>query len=124
MSAGAIVSGVTLAIARSSASPAIARRCASPTTALAQSPFLAAACASNSSSIRACNKAGAVVPAFNVGGLHYSPGRTKLNEYVYLDDADRVAARALLARGVALEARDVPASRSQSLVALEPALAP
>jgi mannose/fructose/N-acetylgalactosamine-specific phosphotransferase system component IIB len=69
-------------------------------------------------------EAGAVVPAFNVGGLHYAPGRTKLNEYVYLDDADRVAARALLARGVALEARDVPASRSQSLVALEPALAP
>ncbi len=69
-------------------------------------------------------EAGAVVPAFNVGGLHYAPGRTKLNEFVYLDDADRVAARALLARGVALEARDVPASRSQSLVALEPALAP
>ena len=69
-------------------------------------------------------EAGARVPAFNVGGLHYAPGRTKLNEFVYLDDADRVAARALLARGVALEARDVPASRSQSLVALEPALAP
>lgn len=69
-------------------------------------------------------EAGAVVRAFNVGGLHYAPGRTKLNEFVYLDDADRVAARALLARGVALEAQDVPASRPQALAALEPALAP
>jgi PTS system mannose-specific IIB component/fructoselysine and glucoselysine-specific PTS system IIB component len=69
-------------------------------------------------------EAGAVVPGFNVGGLHYAPGRTKLNEFVYLDDADRQAARALLARGVALEAQDVPASRPQALAALEPALAP
>jgi mannose/fructose/N-acetylgalactosamine-specific phosphotransferase system component IIB len=69
-------------------------------------------------------EAGADVHAFNVGGLHYAPGRTKLNEFVYLDDADRESARALLARGITLEAQDVPASRAQSLVALEPALAP
>lgn len=69
-------------------------------------------------------EAGADVRVFNVGGLHYAPGRTKLNEFVYLDDADRAVARALLARGVALEAQDVPASRPQALAALEPALAP
>jgi mannose/fructose/N-acetylgalactosamine-specific phosphotransferase system component IIB len=69
-------------------------------------------------------EAGADVRMFNVGGLHYAPGRTKLNEFVYLDDADRGVARALLARGVALIAQDVPASRPQGLAALEPALAP
>lgn len=69
-------------------------------------------------------EAGAKVPVFNVGGIHYSPGRTKVAEYVYLDDADREAARALLARGVALEAQDVPASRATSLESLEPCLKP
>jgi mannose/fructose/N-acetylgalactosamine-specific phosphotransferase system component IIB len=69
-------------------------------------------------------EAGAAVTAFNVGGLHYAPGRSKLNEYVYLDDADRAAARALLARGIALDAQDVPASRVQPLAALDPSLAP
>ena len=68
-------------------------------------------------------EAGASVHAFNVGGLHYAPGRTKLNEYVYLDEADRAAAKALIARGVRLEAQDVPASRVQPLAALDPSLA-
>ncbi len=67
-------------------------------------------------------EAGAHPMSFNVGGLHYAPGKSKLNEFVYLDDADRAAARALLARGVALDAQDVPATRPQSLAALEPAL--
>ena len=69
-------------------------------------------------------EAGAAVAGYNVGGLHYAPGKAKLNEFVYLDDADRAAARALLARGVALDAQDVPATRSQPLAVLEPALAP
>lgn len=69
-------------------------------------------------------EAGARVASFNLGGLHYAPGKTKVNEYIYLDDADRRAARALLARGVALEAQDVPAARRQPLAELEPSLAP
>lgn len=68
-------------------------------------------------------EAGAPIPSFNLGGIHYAPGRTKVNEYVYLGDADRVAARALLARGVLLEAQDVPVSRAVPLVELEPGLA-
>jgi len=63
-------------------------------------------------------EAGAAIPSFNLGGLHYAPGKTKVNEYIYLDDADREAARALLDRGVALEVQDVPAARAQSLGAL------
>lgn len=68
-------------------------------------------------------EAGAEIPSFNLGGLHYAPGKTRVNDYVFLDDADRAAARALLARGVGLVVQDVPASRSQPLTALEPALA-
>jgi len=69
-------------------------------------------------------ESGADVPAFTLGGLHYAPGKTKLNEYVYLDDADREDARALLRRGVKLEAQDVPATRPQVLTVLDPTLAP
>ena len=65
-------------------------------------------------------EAGAPIPSFNVGGLHYAPGKDKVNEYVYLDAADRRTAHALLARGVALEVQDVPASRVHGLAALDP----
>jgi mannose/fructose/N-acetylgalactosamine-specific phosphotransferase system component IIB len=67
-------------------------------------------------------ESGAAVTAYTIGGLHYAPGKTKVNEYVYLDDPDRRAARALLARGVQLLAQDVPGTRPQPLVELEPAL--
>ena len=68
-------------------------------------------------------EAGARVAAFNVGGLHYAPGKDKVHEYVYLDDADRAAARALRARGVALPVQDVPASRALALEVLDPSVA-
>jgi PTS system mannose-specific IIB component/fructoselysine and glucoselysine-specific PTS system IIB component len=67
-------------------------------------------------------EAGAEITAFNVGGLHYAPGKSKVHEYVYLDEADRTAARALIGRGVALEVQDVPASRAQPLAGLDPSL--
>ena len=69
-------------------------------------------------------EAGAPIGRFNVGGLHYAPGKSKVNEYVYLDDADRARARALHARGVALEVQDVPAARAEPLATLDPASAP
>jgi mannose/fructose/N-acetylgalactosamine-specific phosphotransferase system component IIB len=68
-------------------------------------------------------RAGARVPALNLGGLHYAPGKSKVNEYIYLDDRDRNAARALLELGVTLEVQDVPATRVQPLSALVPELA-
>jgi mannose/fructose/N-acetylgalactosamine-specific phosphotransferase system component IIB len=73
---------------------------------------------------RALVEAGAAVPAFTLGGLHYAPGKSKIAEYVYLDDADREDARALLRRGVKLEVQDVPATRPRSLMALDPTVAP
>jgi mannose/fructose/N-acetylgalactosamine-specific phosphotransferase system component IIB len=62
---------------------------------------------------------GAPVPRFTLGGLHYAPGKDKVNEYVYLDAADRRAARALLEHGVKLEVQDVPASRPIALEDLD-----
>jgi mannose/fructose/N-acetylgalactosamine-specific phosphotransferase system component IIB len=69
-------------------------------------------------------EAGAAVPRFTLGGLHYAPGKTKVNEYIYLDAGDRARARALLGRGVALEVQDVPAARAEPLVSLDPESAP
>ena len=68
--------------------------------------------------------AGAHVDEWNVGGLHYAPGKEKVNDYVYLDDQDREDAKALLSAGARLIVQDVPASRPQPLGALDPALAP
>ena len=64
-------------------------------------------------------EAGAEIRSLNLGGLHYAPGKDKVNEYIYLDDADRDAARSLLARGITLDVQDVPAARPQSLAALD-----
>lgn len=69
-------------------------------------------------------EAGAPIPRFNVGGLHYAAGKDKVNEYVYLDENDRRAARALLERGVQLDVQDVPAARPESLTALDPGVTP
>lgn len=69
-------------------------------------------------------EAGATVGEFNVGGLHYAPGKDKVSEYVFLGEADRAAARALLARGVGLSMQDVPATRPEPLAARVPGLAP
>ena len=69
-------------------------------------------------------EAGAAIARLNLGGVHYAPGRTKVNEYIYLDDEDRARARALLARGVALEVQDVPAAAPRPLSSLDPASAP
>ena len=63
---------------------------------------------------------GAAIRSFNLGGLHFAPGKDKVNEYIYLDAGDREVAGALLHRGVALEVQDVPATRAQALGALDP----
>ena len=65
---------------------------------------------------------GARVPTLNLGGLHYTPGRSRINDYVYLDEEDRARCRRLMALGVRLDVQDVPASRSRSLRELDPSL--
>jgi len=54
----------------------------------------------------------------NLGGLHYAAGKEKVNDYLYLDDADRAAVRELRAAGVALEVQDVPSTRPVKLAEL------
>lgn len=60
-------------------------------------------------------KAGVRVPDANVGGMHHSEGKRELLDYVYVDETDAAALRELIALGTALEARDVPQSRSVDL---------
>ena len=67
---------------------------------------------------------GAPIGSFNLGGLHYAPGKIKVNDYVYLSDEDRRLARVLLERGVKLLVQDVPAARAQVLSDLDPATRP
>jgi PTS system mannose-specific IIB component/fructoselysine and glucoselysine-specific PTS system IIB component len=67
-------------------------------------------------------EAGALLRSLNIGGLHYAPGKDKINEYVYMDDSDRNAARMLLAHDVALEVQDVPSTRAQPLAILDKSL--
>jgi mannose/fructose/N-acetylgalactosamine-specific phosphotransferase system component IIB len=67
--------------------------------------------------------AGARIPALNLGGIHYAPGRSKVNDYIYLDTDDRTHARRLLLRGVKITVQDVPATRAVPLSELEPELA-
>ncbi|MFM7232240.1 MAG: PTS sugar transporter subunit IIB [bacterium] len=69
-------------------------------------------------------EAGAAPGDWNVGGLHYAPGKDKVNDYVYLDAADRAEARALTAAGATLVVQDVPSTRPQTLAALDPTTAP
>ena len=69
-------------------------------------------------------EAGAPIASLNLGGIHYAAGRTKVNDYIYLDTDDRAQARRLIARGVKLTVQDVPATRAVPLSELEPELAP
>jgi len=51
----------------------------------------------------------------NVGGLHHAPGKVALFPYVYLDERDKEALRALAALGVGLVAQDLPSNPSHRL---------
>ncbi len=58
---------------------------------------------------------GAALGKVNLGGLHYAPGKQKINDYVYLDSADRAALREMRSLGVSFEVQDVPATRPVAL---------
>ncbi len=60
-------------------------------------------------------EAGLPIASFNLGGLHYAPGKVKVNDYVYLNEEDRILTRRLLQRGVTLSMQDVPAAKAESL---------
>jgi mannose/fructose/N-acetylgalactosamine-specific phosphotransferase system component IIB len=67
---------------------------------------------------RALVRRGAPLERLNLGGLHYAPGKQKINDYIYLDAGDRAAVRDLRAAGVTLDVQDVPATRPTPLAEL------
>ncbi len=56
--------------------------------------------------------------ALNVGGMHYSAGKREVLPYVFVDDADCEALRALERAGTTIEARDLPGNPGRDLVRL------
>lgn len=60
---------------------------------------------------------GVVVDRINVGGLHYTVGKVQLGRALFLDEKDRLALRALVAKGVRLEGRALPADAEEDLAA-------
>jgi mannose/fructose/N-acetylgalactosamine-specific phosphotransferase system component IIB len=53
--------------------------------------------------------------ALNLGGLHHAPGRLEVLPYLFLDADDRDRLRALAARGIRVEARDLPGNRAHAV---------
>jgi len=58
---------------------------------------------------------GLPVSEVNVGGIHYREGREKVLENVYLDAEERSIMRELVKRGVALDGRALPSSKTVTL---------
>lgn len=60
---------------------------------------------------------GLPVDRVNVGGLHYTVGKVQLGRALFLDEKDRLALRALAAKGVRLEGRALPGDAEEDLTA-------
>ena len=60
---------------------------------------------------RLTDRAGGRIRTVNLGGIHHKPGRTQRLRYVFLSPDEEKALRALEARGIAVTAQDVPATR-------------
>ena len=58
---------------------------------------------------------GLPVNEVNVGGIHYREGREKVLENVYLDADERSIMRELVKRGVTLDGRALPSSKTVTL---------
>ncbi|HEX6926445.1 MAG TPA: PTS sugar transporter subunit IIB [Longimicrobiaceae bacterium] len=54
----------------------------------------------------------------NLGGIHSAPGRHRVLPYLFLSDEEMLDLRRIADRGVAISARDVPASRAIPLAEL------
>jgi len=56
--------------------------------------------------------AGAVFESVNVGGMHYSVGKTQLGKAIFLSGEDIDSLRQIASKGVRLEGRGVPADEA------------
>ena len=57
---------------------------------------------------------GVKVDRVNVGGLHHTVGKVQLGRALFLDEKDRLALKALAAKGVRLESRALPADAEEN----------
>lgn len=60
---------------------------------------------------------GVKLDRINVGGLHHTVGKVQLGRALFLDEKDRLALKALKAKGVRLEGRALPADAEEDLTA-------
>jgi PTS system mannose-specific IIB component len=60
---------------------------------------------------------GVTLDRINVGGLHYTVGKVQLGRALFLDEKDRLALRALAAKGIRLEGRALPGDAEEDLTA-------
>lgn len=60
---------------------------------------------------------GLMIDRVNVGGLHHTVGKVQLGRALFLDEKDRLALRALKAKGVRLEGRALPGDAEEDLAA-------
>lgn len=58
---------------------------------------------------------GVAAARVNVGGLHFTAGKVQLGKALFLDEKDKAALRAIVARGVALEGRSLPSDPQEDL---------
>jgi mannose/fructose/N-acetylgalactosamine-specific phosphotransferase system component IIB len=63
-------------------------------------------------------EAGFPLAQLNLGGMHHAPGREEVLPYLFLDGADRERLSRLAARGVKIEAQDLPANPAHDLADL------
>ncbi len=61
---------------------------------------------------------GVVVDRVNVGGLHFTVGKVQLGRALFLDEKDKKALLAIVARGVRLEGRPLPSDPEEDLGAM------
>lgn len=62
-------------------------------------------------------ESGVKLDRINVGGLHHTVGKVQLGRALFLDEKDRLALKALKAKGVRLEGRALPADAEEDLSA-------
>ncbi len=60
---------------------------------------------------------GVAVDRVNVGGLHHTIGKVQLGRALFLDEKDRLALKALAAKGVRLEGRALPTDAEENIAA-------
>ena len=63
-------------------------------------------------------EAGLSVESINVGGMHFSEGKTKLLPYLFVDRRDSEILEQIASRNVKLTAQDVPGNSSYDVVKL------